>query len=49
MACEVIFKIIDQVYGLVKKFRSCTAVHKKGLSAEHLRHLSQDRCTALAY
>ena len=46
MRLKVIFKIIDQIDGLVKQSFVFTAVHQKCFRSEHFRNFGEDRCSA---
>ena len=47
MAFKLIFKIVDQVHGLLKQFFRLAAVHELSFRSEHFRNLGQDGGAAL--
>ena len=48
MAEEVLLEVVDEVNSLVEEFLVFTTVHQDGLCTKHLRHLGEDRCSALS-
>ena len=46
---EVLLEVVDEVNCLVEEFLVLATVHQDGLSAKHLRHLGEDRSSALCH
>ena len=42
MGCEIVFKIVYEVYGLMENFFVFTAVHEERFRTEHFGNLGED-------